>query len=70
MAGKFGGEKFGELTLFELLAKEIKVPQINRSALIVSTNLDGFSLANHQQFSKFAKLPPPLPNFPMEQNAL
>ena len=32
---------------------------INRSAkrlLIVNTNLDGFSLANHEQFTKFAKL--------------
>ena len=36
-----------------------KVWQINRSAnrlLIESTNLDGFSLANHEQFAKFAKL--------------
>ena len=40
--------KFGELTLFEHLAK--KVWLISRSAkrlLIVSTNLDGSSLANH-----------------------
>ena len=36
--------------------------QINRSAnrlLIVSANLDGFSLMNHGQFAKFIKLPPP-----------
>ena len=41
--------KFGELALFEHLANEIW--QINRSAntlLIVCTNLDGFSLANHR----------------------
>ena len=40
--------KFGELTLFEHLAK--KVWRLNRSAirlLIVSTNLDGFNLVNH-----------------------
>ena len=51
--------KFGELTLFEPLAKEIW--RINRSAnriFIVSTNLDGFSLANHRRFAKFAKLSP------------
>ena len=45
--GKFGREEFGELTLFKHLAK---VWQINRSAnklLIVSTNLDGYKLANH-----------------------
>ena len=47
------GGKFGEVTLFEHLAKENlvkKVWQINRSdnrLLIVSTNLDGFSLAKH-----------------------
>ena len=36
-----------------------KVWQINRSAnrlFIVSINLDGFSLANHRWFAKFAKL--------------
>ena len=36
-----------------------KIWQMNRSAnrlLIVSTNLDGFSLVNHGQFVKFAKL--------------
>ena len=47
--------KFGNLTLFEHLAK--KVWQINRSTnrlLIVSTNLDSFSLANHGGFAKFS----------------
>ena len=36
-----------------------KVWRINRSAkglLIVTTTLDGFSLANHERFAKFAKL--------------
>ena len=49
--------KFGELTLFEPLVKESL--QINRTAnrlLIVSTNLNGFSLVNHGRFAKFAKL--------------
>ena len=60
IAGKFDGEKFSEFTIFERLAK--KVWQINRSAnrlLIVSTNLDGFSLTNHNL--------PNLPNFPTIQ---
>ena len=38
-----------------------KVWRINRSGnglLIVITNFDGFSLANHGQFAKFAKLFP------------
>ena len=34
-----------------------KVWQTNR-LLIVSTNLDGFSLVNHRRFAKFSKLPP------------
>ena len=53
VVGKFGGE----LTLFEPLMKEIW--QINRSAnrlFFISTNLDGFSLANCEWFTKFAKL--------------
>ena len=53
------GEKFYELTLFERFAE--KSWQISRSAnrlLIVSNNLDGFSLANHRRFAKFAELSP------------
>ena len=51
------GGKFGELTLFEHLGKEslANYRSANR-LLIVSTNLDGFSLANHGRFAKFAKL--------------
>ena len=50
--------KFGESTLLKHLVK--KVWRINRSEnrlLIVSTDLDDFSLANHGQFAKFTKLP-------------
>ena len=49
--------KFGELTRFEHLAKESlgNYRSTNR-LLIVSTNLNGFSLANRQQFAKFANL--------------
>ena len=57
--GKFGGGKFGELTLSEPWRK--KVWRINTSVnrlLIVITNLDGFTLANHWRFAKFAKLSP------------
>ena len=46
--------KFGQLTLFENLVKEIW--QTNRSAnmlLIINTN---FSLVNHGQFAKFVNL--------------
>ena len=49
--------KFGEMTF--LAFGEKKVWQINKSTnrlLIESTNLDGFSLANHGRFAKFAKL--------------
>ena len=49
--------KFGQFTLFEQLAK--KVWQINRSVkrlLIVSTNINGFSLVSHRWFAKFTKL--------------
>ena len=56
-----GGGKFGELTLFEHLANLKKFWRINRSAnrfLTVNTNLDGFSLVNHGQFTKFAKPSP------------
>ena len=42
----FGEEKFGKL---------INQP---KGLLILSTNLDGFSLANHGQFAKFTKLSP------------
>jgi len=42
------GQKFGEFTHFEQLAE--KVWQMNRfsqKVIIVSRNLDGFSLVNH-----------------------
>ena len=52
IAESLAGVKYGESTLFEHL-------RINRSAnrlLIVTTNLDGFSVANHGRSAKFAKL--------------
>ena len=48
------GGKFGELTLFEHLAKGINT-SANR-LLIVSTNLDGFSLASHRRFAKLSAI--------------
>ena len=48
---------FGEFTLFKCLVK--KVWRMNRSAkglLIVTINLEGFSLANCRRFAKIAKL--------------
>ena len=51
--------KFGELTRSEHLAKEslANYGSVNK-LLIVSTNLNGFSLVNHGRFAKFAKLSP------------
>ena len=48
--------KFGELTRFEHLAKEslANYRSANR-LLIVSTNLDGFSLANRGRFIKLSR---------------
>ena len=56
------GVKFGEMTRFEHLAKEslANYRSANR-LLIVSTNLNGFSLANCGRFAKFAKLSPRQP---------
>ena len=48
---------FGEFTLFKRLMEQVW--RMNRSAkglLIITTILDGCSLANHRQFAKFAKL--------------
>ena len=48
---------FDEFTLFKHLAE--KVWRMNRSAkglLIISSNLDDFSLANRRRFIKFSKL--------------
>ena len=48
---------FGGFTFFKRLAK--KVWQMYGSAkglLMITTGLDGFSLANRRQFTKFAKL--------------
>ena len=57
IAGGFGRERFDEFKPFEYLVKRIY--QINRSIqslLIVSTNLDGFSLTNHRRFTKLPNL--------------
>ena len=51
------GKKVGRIYSFRAFGE--KVWRINRSAkrlLVVSTNLDGFSLANHGRFVKFATL--------------
>ena len=52
------GGKFGKLTHFKPAFGERKfgelIDQPIRRLLIVSTNLDGFSLANHRRFAKFA----------------
>ena len=51
------GEYLANLLFSSIWQK--KVWRMNRSAkelLIITTNLDGFSLANRRQFAKFAKL--------------
>ena len=57
IAGKFRAGEFSDS--FRAFAWRKKVWRINRSAnglLIVSTNLNGFSLVNRGRFAKFAKL--------------
>ena len=57
IAGSLAGESLANWLFSSLWRK--KVWRVNRSAnrlLIISTNSDGFSLANHEQFAKFAKL--------------
>ena len=59
IAGKFGGGKVWQIDLFLTFGErkfgELIVISANRS-LIVSTNLDGFSLVNCRRFAKFTKL--------------
>ena len=53
ISGKFGRGKVWQIYFLQAFGK--KVWQLNRSArriLIVSTNLDGFSLANHRLFTE------------------
>ena len=55
--GKFGGHKVWQIDFSSTWRK--KVWRINSSTnrlLIVSANLDGFSLTNHGRVAKFAKL--------------
>ena len=56
IVGKFGGGKFRKFTPF-LSVWRRKVWRINRSAKRLL--IYGFSLVNHKQFAKFAKLSPP-----------
>jgi len=49
IAGKFGKAKFGEFTHFEHLAKKVwRMNRFNQKVIIVSRNLDGFSLENQE----------------------
>ena len=50
------GRKFGEFTCFKRLAEERQKNRSAKGLLIVTTNLDDFSLANYRQFAKFTKL--------------
>ena len=57
--GTLVGGNIGKLICFKHLAKESW--WINRSAnrlLMISTNLDDYSLVNHGQFTKFANISP------------
>jgi len=54
IARKFGGEKVWQIYLFWAFGK--KVWQISQKVIIVSRNLDGFSLVNKEWFVEFVKL--------------
>ena len=56
IAKSLAGGKFGELTLLNIWRKKVWINRSAKKLLIVSTNLDGFSLMNH---GWFAKLPHP-----------
>ena len=56
IAEKLGREKVWQIDSFRAFGKRTFGELIDRP--IVSTNLDGFSLVNHGQFAKFAKLSP------------
>jgi len=50
-------EKFGEFTCFKHLAKKFwRMNRFNQKVIIVSRNLDSFSLVNQEWFAKFVKL--------------
>ena len=60
IAGKFGGQNVWRIYSFQAFGGK-KVWRMNRSAKglsMVTTNLDGFSLANCRRFAKFTKLSP------------
>ena len=47
---------FGEFTLFKCLVQKVwQMSRLAKRLLILTTTLDGFSLANSKQFAKFAK---------------
>jgi len=51
--------KFGELTCFEHLAEKYwQMNKVSQKVITTSRNLEGFSLANHGRFAKFAELSP------------
>jgi len=59
IVGKFVGIKFGKFTRFKHLAEKVwRMNRLSQKVIIVSRNLDDFSLANYGQFAKFTKLSP------------
>ena len=65
----FGGGRIWSIYSFRAFGEKslIKMKRSAKRLLIVSTNLDGFSLVNDKQYAKFTKPPPPPPNFPAIQ---
>ena len=48
---------FGEFTPLKHLAEKVwRMNRPGKGLFVETTTLDGFSLANHRQFAKFAKL--------------
>ena len=58
--GKFGGGKVWQSDSFQAFGKrkfgELRIKRLANRSFIVSIDLDGFSLVNHGQFTKFTKL--------------
>ena len=62
IAGKFGegeGGDFGKFTLLSVWWRKVWwMNRLSHKVIIITTGLDGFSLANHWRLTKFTKLSP------------
>ena len=59
IVGKFGGENVWRIYFFRVFGGKVWwMKRLPNRLLIVNTNLNEFSLANHRWFAKFSKLSP------------